>query len=257
MFFWTIIISSVAVLLTLRLPYDQFGVGNTVFDLRGLFVIIFTIMPPVYFATKYIKKEEQLEEKEIEKKYQKHIFSRIHSKDILVFLFYFFGVVLSFSIWSFVLPDTFFQVQEIELARVGAHPTTVSGFLTQTQIDKFNVFLSNNMQIVFYSFLIGLLFGAGSIFILTWNASVLSTKIALLAGAIQGIPGATTPFLLHGTIEIAGYILAGLAGSIISAAVIRGHHRKGVFLRVILDTALVFALAAGLIVLGAAVEAFI
>ena len=254
MFFWTIIISSVAVLLSLQLPTYSLPIGNSVLDLRGFFAIIFTIMPPVYFATKYIKKEEALEEKEIQKKYEKHIFARSHSRDIIVFLLYFFGVVVSFTVWSFFLPDTFFQVQEFELNRVDSS-YSVSGFLTRE--GAFYSYIQNNMNVMFYSFLIGLLFGAGSIFVLTWNASILSTAISLKTSTLIGIPGATAPFLLHGTIEIAGYVLAGLAGSIISAAVIRGHHRKGVFLKVILDTGLVFALAAGLIVLGAGVEAFL
>ena len=254
MFFWTIIISSVAVLLSLQLPTYSLPIGNSVLDLRGFFAIIFTIMPPVYFATKYLKKEEALEEKEIQKKYEKHIFARSHSRDIIVFLLYFFGVVVSFTVWSFFLPDTFFQVQEFELNRVDSS-YSVSGFLTRE--GAFYSYIQNNMNVMFYSFLIGLLFGAGSIFVLTWNASILSTAISLKTSTLIGIPGATAPFLLHGTIEIAGYVLAGLAGSIISAAVIRGHHRKGVFLKVILDTGLVFALAAGLIVLGAGVEAFL
>ena len=254
MFFWTIVISSVAILLSLQLPTYRLSIGNSVLDLRGIFAIIFTIMPPVYFATKYIKKEEELEEKELQKKYEKHIFARNHSTDIIIFLLYFFGIVMSFTVWSFFLPNTFFQVQELELNRVGV--PGASGFLTQGE-EAFYTYLQNNMNVMFYSFLIGLLFGAGSIFVLTWNASILSTAIVLKAKSLIGVFDATRPFLLHGTIEIAGYVLAGLAGSIISAAVIRKHHKRGVFLRVILDTCLVFALAAGLIVLGAAVEAFL
>ncbi len=262
-FFWTVIVASIAILISYQIGFDSFGKGlGTVYDLRGLFVVLFTMIPATYLMVQYIKDEESLEEKEITKKYKTHFFNR-HASDLYIVLIFFSTLVLTFSAWSFFLPETFFQVQEIELGKLGVHPSTVSGFATQSgflstgSTNRFFLYIQNNMGIVLFSFVIGLLFGAGAIFILTWNASIISTAIVLKAGFLHEIPAAASPFLFHGLLEIGGYILAGFAGSLISAAIIRGHHKRDVFRRILLDTTMLFALAVLFIVVGAFVEAFL
>jgi uncharacterized membrane protein SpoIIM required for sporulation len=266
-FFWTVIVASVAILISYQIGFSEFGKGlGTVYDIRGFFVVLFAMIPATYLMTQYIKEEEELEEKEITKKYKSHLFNR-HASDLYIVLIFFFTLVLTFSVWSFFLPETFFQVQEVELNKIGAHPSTVSGFVSQDsgsfcskpdgKIGVFLCYIQNNIGVTLFSLVIGLLFGAGAIFILTWNASILSTKIALHAGALHGIPAATSPFLFHGVLEIGGYILAGFAGSLISAAIIRGHHKRDVFKSILFDTAMLFAIAIVFIVLGAFVEAFL
>lgn len=253
---WSIIIGSVAIILSLPLPYYRiFGLAGNIVDIRGLLAIIFTIVPASYFMTNFIKREEEDQEEMIIKKYQSGIWER-HGKHIFIFLLYFFSLTLTFSLWNFFLPDTFFQIQKLELVRIGSENAAIlSGNLTAEA--NFFMFLFNNLRLTMFSFVVGLLFGAGAIFILTWNSSLLSTKIAIKAKILTGIPLATSSFISHGVFEIGGYVLAGLAGSIISAAILRSHHKRGVMRRIILDSVYILALAVIFIFLGAWIEAFL
>ena len=257
---WSVIISIVAIVLSFSLPvYKIYGLSGPNVDVRGLFAVIFTVIPAAYFVTRYIRREEREEEKFIEGKYRKGIWYR-HGKDIFIFILYFFSVALTFSVASFFLPDTFFQIQKLELVRITSEsPAILTGNLltgSLTAPQNFIIILFNNLNITLFSFVIGLLFGAGAIFILTWNAGLLATKIAIQAQTISNVPLVTTTFLAHGVLEIGAYVLAGLAGSIISAAVLRGHHKRGVMRRIILDSVYVLVLAVIFVFVAAYIEAF-
>ena len=60
-------------------------------------------------------------------------------------------------------------------------------------------------------------------------------------------------FLPHGIPEIAGYLLAGLAGGVISAAIIRGR-KMDLVMRVVIDAGKLFGLAVLFVFLGAVIE---
>ena len=64
MLIWAVIISSIAVLISAQISYKVL-IGETIFNLSGLFSVLFTIIPAAYFLTVMIKREEALEEKEI------------------------------------------------------------------------------------------------------------------------------------------------------------------------------------------------
>ena len=67
-----------------------------------------------------------------------------------------------------------------------------------------------------------LLFGAGAIFILVWNASVIAAAIGIFAqGSLSQLPVAILRYMVHGVPEIAAYFIGALGGGIISVAVIR------------------------------------
>ena len=112
-FIWALLITTVGILLSTQLFY-KVTISGVAFNLTGMFAVIFTILPSVYFLTKVINKEEKMEEEALEKHYKQEFFKR-HEKDILMFLFYFLGVTVAFSIWSLILPTDFFQVQLVKI----------------------------------------------------------------------------------------------------------------------------------------------
>ncbi len=83
-FLWALLISSVGVLFSIQLSY-QIRIGGNLLNLTGLFAVIFTIIPSVYFLTMFIKKQERMDEKDIARHYEKGFWMR-HDKDILIFL---------------------------------------------------------------------------------------------------------------------------------------------------------------------------
>ena len=253
MFLWALLVSSVGILFSIQLSY-QIHVSGNVIELTGLFSVLFTIIPSVYFLTLFIKRQESMDEKDIAKHYEKGFWTR-HERDVLVFLLYFAGLTLAFACWAFLLPPGTFQIQTMKIndirALAGSMLTShASGGATVS----FIAILLNNLQVTAFAFVFSLLFGAGAVFIVVWNASILGVYIGRLSESLLHIPGVSLSFLPHGIPEIGGYLLAGLAGGIISAAIIRGH-KKDVVFGVCIDAIKLLGLGILFVFLGALIEA--
>ncbi len=248
MFIWAFIICSIAVLVAMQINY-QVSYGGISFNLSGVFSVLFAIIPSVYFVTLLIKKEELLSEKFATRKLEAAFWDR-HGKDIMILLFFFFGMVFAFAMWTYILPGDFFQVQSSKITQIQG---TVSGQFTEGNLGIFNRVLINNLQVTVFSFMFSLFFGAGAVFILVWNASILGVFVGQLSRHWAHIPGTAMGFLPHGIPEIAGYVCAGLAGGLISAAILRGHERK-VFKKVVRESLEVLLLGILFIFLGAGIE---
>jgi uncharacterized membrane protein SpoIIM required for sporulation len=256
-FLWALLISSVGVLFSIQLSYQIQASGTTI-NLAGLFSVIFTIIPSVYFLTVFIKKQESMDEKDIEKHYEKGFWMR-HDRDILIFLFYFFGLTFAFAFWAFMLPAGTFQIQTMKIQEIRVlagnmfESRMLEGTASGGELGSFVKVLTNNMQVMGFAFIFSLLFGAGAVFIVVWNASILGVYIGRLSESLFHIPGVSLSFLPHGIPEIAGYLIAGLAGGVISAAVIRGH-KKSIIIGVTIDAMKLLGLAFLFILLGALIE---
>ena len=130
--------------------------------------------------------------------------------------------------------------------------------------------LFNNIKVLAFCILFAFVYGAGAIFILTWNATVIGTAIGNFirsnigayastvgiakAGAyFQVVSLGLLRYAIHGIPEITAYFIAGLAGGIISVAVIRNDLLSRRFSHVLFDVAdlvllsVVILFAAGLL----------
>jgi len=247
-FVWGFIISTVAVLISAQLWFHV-NVSNVEVNLTGLFAVIFTIIPSVFFVTIMIKREEALEEEYIKKHYHESRFFERHVKDFIIFLYFFAGVTLAFAFWFMILTGSTFIVQVSKINQMRGMTGAVTG------IDpSFISILSNNLNVMFFSFMFSFILGAGAVFIIVWNASILGVAIGKDAASILHIPAISSLYVLHGVPEIAGYIAAALAGGLISAAVIRRHGSR-VLSKVIYDAMLIVIFAVFSVVCGAFIEA--
>ncbi len=290
-FFWGFIISTVAIITSAKIAFSIYFSGTMV-NLGGIFAVLFTIIPSAFFVTLLIKKEEMLEEDFIKKHYEKKFWER-HETDLLIFLFYFAGITLSFAIWALIIPitipffgikipDTFFTVQydsvctfhyELDICqkyRIGhvchynpelCQSYGVSGAVTGNVL-SFGKVLGNNLGVMAFAFLFSFLFGAGAVFIIAWNASVLGVLIGHLSKELwYGLPIVGLKFLPHGIPEIAGYICAALAGGLISAAIIRmlriGKINTGILNTVIIDALKILIFGIILLIIGAGIEVYL
>jgi len=257
-FIWALLISTVAILLSTQLFY-KVTISGVAFNLTGMFAVIFTLLPSVYFLTAVIKKEEKMEEEAVEKHYKQDFFKR-HEKDILMFLFYFLGVTVAFAIWSLMLPSDFFQVQmvkinEIRAAVSGQMTGDVTGKIVKGSFSSFMAVFTNNIEVMIFSFIFSLLFGAGAVFIIVWNASILGTCIGALSKSIFDIPMVSLTFLPHGIPEVVGYLCAGLAGGLLSAAVLRCRSSK-VLGTIFFDSVKIILIGVLFILVAAGIEVY-
>jgi len=177
------------------------------------------------------------------------IFQR-YSGILKVYTAFFCGMILSLSVIYVIIPEdtakTLFKNQLDEI-------TAIRG--KATAIDTFQKIVANNISVFFLSFLFSFLFGAGAIFILAWNASVLSAAIGEVAKGIGGLhtlPLAVMMFFPHGSLEILAYFIGGITGGIISAAITRKTSKK--FWPIVFDSMKLMAVSIVLLLVAGGLE---
>ncbi len=249
MFVWAAVLGSAAVLVSNTIGYQIQGALNM--NLSGLFVVLFAVFPAAYIITLLINNEEAIEEDAISRHLKKS-FWQMHEKYIMAMLFFFFGLSVTIAVWTMVLPSSFFQVQMLKINQIQGKITGDAA----TSMAAFNKIFSNNMQVMSFSFIFSFVFGAGAIFVIVWNAAILGVYIGQISKSLWHIPLVSLGFLPHGIPEIAAYLLAGLAGGLISAAIIRGHHIK-IVEKVGLDGLKLMVLAVFMVLIAAFVEVYL
>lgn len=190
-------------------------VFETSLGLFSTFLVTIAMMPFMLNLTRY--EEARQEEILIAGKG----YGMLHRyRDILkVYVSFFCGMILALSLLYILLPEAVVtdlfqdQITQINLIR---GKFDFSGTFTKIVL--------NNTGVLFLSFLFSFLFGAGAVFILAWNASVLSTAIGMAAqtiGGLKGLPLAVLIFFPHGSLEILAYFIGGIAGGFVSVAITR------------------------------------
>jgi len=186
-------------------------------------------------------------------------------KDVLgVIFFLFIGLLISFTAWYLILPEeTANQVFSIQRNTIQRINTNIQG--SYIQVEYLKTILANNFKVLFFCLVFSLLYGAGALFIITWNSSVLGTAIGNaiktnVTGALSyfsAIPMGFGQYLLHGVPELIAYFLAGIAGGIISAAVIRHKPKSKKFKEVVLDSIDLIILASIVLIASGLIEVYI
>ncbi len=215
----------------------------------ALITIIF-----VPFFQKLFEIEEGKECSAAEKKRFDNLFVR-HKKIIFVFSAFFLGIIIAMSfVFIFFPSEQVFSLQSDTLRSFSAAATFEGDF---------SRFFLNNTQVMILMFILSAMFGAGAIFVLAWNASVIAVYIGLIikslissgidAGVayLYGVPVGLGTIALHGIPEIAAYFVAGLAGGLLSVGMIR-ENVMGKEFRMIFKDSLILLVFAEILIIGAA-----
>ena len=196
-----------------------------------------------------------------------------HSKAIKFFLILFIGLSVAFAFWYVALPadmsNSVFKVQTQTIANLNQH---VTGSIAQVSL--MNKIFLNNVKVMIFCILFSFIYGSGAIFILAWNASVIGaaggnfikTHIAQYAGAaglgkvaayMYASSLSILRYSIHGVPEIAAYVVAGLAGGILSVAIIKGDYKTKSFERILLDVSDLIIIALFILFTAAILEVFV
>ncbi len=185
---------------------------------------------------------------------QKESYKRIplikeHFDIFLVFLFLFLGILAGYVFWDSVFPNQLFLVQEKTIKSINNEFSSQIIFTGNSIKSKaFSIILLNNIKVLFFCFLFSFLYGSGALYILTWNASVIATAISELIRSemvalapslinyFKAINVGLGSYLIHGIPEILSYFIGGVAGGIISAAVIRHDFKSKEFKNTLIDS---------------------
>ncbi len=262
LFFVGLFWASVALLLVTYV----FGKDSVLREGSGLLVVIFiviTCMPYMYYL---IKLEEG---KDIEIAESGRLIKE-HSKALRALMWMFLGFVIALSFWYIVLPDSAphnfnFQVRTFCAINnpvnlndcVAAHGVApVTGNITRSSLIM-NIF-ANNIYVLIFTILFSLAFGAGAIFILVWNASVIAAAIGIFTQSnLVQLPMGLLRYMIHGIPEISAYFIGALAGGIVSVAVIRRDLKGERMWRILQDSLILIIIAIVILFVSALVEVYI
>ena len=228
----------------------------------SMLMVFFIVMAalPIFFTT--IKSEEEID----------NVFSnewamlKEHTKVIDFLILFFVGVTATLALLYVFLPsemvDQIFSLQTQTITHINSGATSTAALK--------NILL-NNVKVMFFSFIFSFIFGTGALFILTWNASVVAAAIGAfiknelaIAASSVGLTGVAAYFsafsfgflryLLHGIPEMLSYWIAGLAGGIISVAVIKHHLRKE---KILFDASQLMLIAMGILIVAGIMEVYL
>ncbi|MBN2250738.1 MAG: stage II sporulation protein M [Candidatus Altiarchaeota archaeon] len=204
-----------------------------------------------------------------------------HGKALSMFFCLFMGMVLSYSFWVTVLPqesmNDLFDFQIDTLGAIQRTPDAVGNAIAESRNDDladFVMILENNFNVLVFCLIFSLLYGAGAIFILALNASVIGVAVGtrvrdfiaecafkshldMIYNYFNYSASITLCYMLHGVFEISAYIVAALAGGIISVAVVNHDFRTKEFWHIVVDSSDLVILSILLLVAGAVVEVYV
>lgn len=191
------------VALMLAYFFVPFRVGGT--NYGGIVAVLLASLGAAYPLMRYLEGRE-MEEKRMETITENKLLGR-HWAELKVYLSFFLGAMVAFYITGFLLPGTFFSIQNSVI-------TSITGKASGGVF--FYEIIANNLSVYMLTFVLSFFLAAGMIFILVWNASILGLFLSNATKTVLHIPGLTLAYLPHGILEVSAYILAGISGFFLS-----------------------------------------
>jgi len=262
MFFIGLIYAS----LSLLLVHLFFSNDSNLSKASGMLVVLFCIMFSFPFMYFIIKKEEDDDEKAI------GVFNvwQAHKDAIYAFMWLFFGLVVAFSFWNIVLQDSNllnFQIQTYcQINNPGDIDSCVSKYSSgnfeitgnSTNGLRFLSIIENNVYVMIFTLVFSLIFGAGALFILIWNASVISAAIGIFTKYnISEIPLGLLRYSIHGFPEITAYFITALAGGIFGIGIVRHGVKDIRFLKIVENVIVLIFISLIILIIAALLEVYI
>jgi uncharacterized membrane protein SpoIIM required for sporulation len=234
----------------------------------AIFLIALAATPLMYNIIKYEEEKDLQDTSET-------ILLQEHSKALAAFMFLFLGITIGIVVLYVFLPwstvGTLFQAQSDTLHNIRGG---ITGMSSVEQMNIFSKIFFNNVKVLLFAILFSFVFGAGAIFVLAWNASVIGTaignfirgNIALYTELIgldkfakyfHVISIGLFRYVIHGIPEILAYFVGALAGGIISVAIIKHDFGTIKFEHIVLDAADLLFISIGLLFFAAVLEVWV
>ena len=192
-------------------------------------------------------------EESIERKYGTSKFFKKHYILMEIFLFLFLGIFIGYLITGNYVPDSaeyqinFLKNQGINL--LNADIESAPQFI--------NIFL-NNLSVIVIAFVLSLFYGVGALFLIVLNASIFASFVLNLLTTIaqQKAFGAFLT-LIHFIPEVFGFLLAAIAGGVISKAIMKEKAGTEGFRNVLKDGTILLLISLAIILVAALIESFV
>ena len=262
MFFIGILYASLSILLV----HWFFNNDAVLSQYSGMIVVTFCVMFSLPFMYFIIKQEEKQDEQ------VEGLLSvwKVHKDAIYSFVWLFLGFIIAFAVWYMILQNSALFNAQVETYCMINNPGSIEDCVTQysfveqmtptsavTKEMRFLSIIQNNIYVMIFTLIFSLIFGAGAIFVLAWNASVISAAIGIFTRyKISYIPLGIARYMIHGFPEITAYFITALAGGIFGIGVMRNGFKNPKFLRVIENVVILLFAAIVILVIAAVIEVY-
>ena len=259
MFFLGFLYTSIGVLISLWIFKDEAS-------LIMVFMVTMAALPVFYSTIKLEESKDMLMDTET-------TILKEHNKAMSFCMYMFVGITLATTMWYVLLPPSTINILfDKQTGTINSINNEVSGNVVSLGL-LLKIFF-NNFKVLSFSILFAFIYGAGAIFILTWNATVIGAAIGNFIRAnissytnslglmdagnyFHVISLGLLKYSLHGIPEIAAYFYGGLAGGILSVALIRKHFKTEKFPLIMVDFSELVLIAVGFLVAAAFLEVYV
>ncbi|PIN74412.1 hypothetical protein COV20_00090 [Candidatus Woesearchaeota archaeon CG10_big_fil_rev_8_21_14_0_10_45_16] len=186
-------------------------------------------------------------------------------KDIFeVYLFLSIGIVTAYLLMAAGLHyigisiDSLFQ-EQLKVLGKAITVDQIQSFSANKLMHALSIF-SINVGVSVFLFILSIFYGAGSIFLVVWNASIFAAfLIRTLEAVSRGVEHAVAllgVFSLYVIPELAGFLLAAMAGGVVSKAMITERFMSPEFKNVVGDAFILLLLSLALLLVAAFLESY-
>ncbi len=222
----------------------------------GIMSVAFTSILLIPSLNKLLSIEEVQETHE--KRFSPAQLFRDHRDIIEIYIFAFFGMFITYLFFSFFFPDsTTINFFPAKLSVAGISGAAIQG----AHNAMFWSILKNNLLVLIVSFVLSLIYGAGSILFLAWNASVWGVVLGFISReSVQanylfyGFTNILLPAFPHMFTEGLSYFMAAIVGGILSKAMIREKLFSKKFNRILADALFVLCISVVVVAIAAYLE---
>jgi uncharacterized membrane protein SpoIIM required for sporulation len=254
------IIATVISILCFSLAYIFFPMQAS---MTSIFIITIILLPILY---RILKIEEENDFRTQQGGISHHAFA------IMTFLTMFLAITLTTSFLCLFMPqnltNSLFNEQILVIEKING---PVGGFILDS---TFIQIILNNLRVFIISFLFAFLFGAGAIYVLVWNATVLGVALGNLWRVItsqvlseigyinlsayfKAFSIGFLRYFIHGIPEILAYLFSAFAGGIIATSIIN-HHISSKKAKIIIEDSFSFIILGTMLLLfGALIEVYL
>lgn len=260
MFFLGFLYASVGIFISLWIFREQAS-------LIMVFMITMAALPIFYNTMKLEESKDMIMSDE-------SAILREHNKAISFFMYMFIGITIACALWYSILPaSTINSLFDKQIGTIQTINNQVSGNVIYNLNILGRIFF-NNLKVLVFSILFAFIYGAGAIFILAWNASVIgaamgnfirsnissytsSLGLTQVGNYFHVVSLGLLKYSIHGIPEVAAYFYGGLAGGILSVALIRKHFITKKFSTIIVDFSELVLIAIGFLIAAAFLEVYV
>ena len=246
---WAFAIGFIYALIGIMAAWFVFPSSHGIASLAFLSVLLVPVLNKIFDI------EERQDSKE--KKFSIQRIFKDHADVLEIYFMLFLGIFFAYALLSLQYPNLLVKgtLFDSQLRRLGYFGNAVAG-----DFNFYSIFL-NNFKVILIFFVLSLLFGAGSILFLSWNASVWGIAFASISSwqqnAFNAFSWTFIKAMPHMFAEAGGYFFAIVAGGIMSQGVLREKLESSKFSYIMKDGFAFLTFGVLMIVIGAALEVYL